>query len=128
MSWIWWIVLGLVGARLATSAWRHRHWQSETADDGWAAGNGSVGGDASGDHRDNLAYPFWDDGRRPVWDSDACCAHQTGYCPPVNIDGTPMVDCFIDIEGKPFGVAGSSWDDDWRRGIDGDFGGLDSRW
>lgn len=26
------------------------------------------------------------------------------FCPTVNIDGTPMVTCWLDIEGKPYGV------------------------
>jgi hypothetical protein len=29
---------------------------------------------------------------------------QTAFCPSVNIDGTPMATCHVDIEGKPYGV------------------------
>lgn len=40
-------------------------------------------------------------------DEDGALGHfgtQTAFCPPVNIDGTPMATCWIDVEGKPYGV------------------------
>jgi len=47
--------------------------------------------------------------RWPWGDDDAL---PTSYaCPTVNIDGTPMANCHVDFEGKPFGVTHSALDD-----------------
>jgi hypothetical protein len=40
------------------------------------------------------------------------------FCPAVNVDGTPMATCFIDIEGKPYGVT-DIWSD--QHGIGGTY-------
>lgn len=39
-------------------------------------------------------------------------------CPAVNVDGTPMLNCHIDVEGKPYGVSS----------LDGGLDSIDTPW
>jgi len=45
-------------------------------------------------------------GTDTAWESQG-----SAFCPAVNIDGTPMATCSIDVEGKPYGVT-DTWSDD----------------
>jgi len=53
--------------------------------------------------------------RDKAWDTPG-----SAFCPAVNVDGTPMATCSIDIEGKPYGVT-DTWSDDHGIGTAHDF-------
>lgn len=82
------------------------------------------------------ARPTVDDDHPPFQHSLPIPDSNEESCPSVNVDGTPMLNCHIDIHGKPYGVPSqddidtpwspskpSSWDTsfDWHSPISSDW-------
>lgn len=62
---------------------------------------------AYNDDLDQLPFELGEDGnvgQNSVFDDDDNCYLTADNCPGVNVDGTPMVDCNIDINGNPYGI------------------------
>ena len=68
---------------------------------------------AYNDDLDQLPFKLGEDdnvGQNSVFDDD--CYSTVDNCPSVNVDGTPMVDCAIDIRGNAYGVVEDGWMND----------------